>query len=235
MASTSVPLLLGAAVVVAVLHSILPDHWVPLAVVGRTQRWSLFRVARVSALASAGHVVASVVLAGIIAAIGLQFQRQLETQQGHIVGAVLILTGVGFLIWGLTGHGHSHDYDHGHSHDHETAHAHEEGHTHTDEATPAPQQTLARRLAAVAVPFGVAASPDLTILPVALAASAVGRGAVVGVIVVFALLTMATFIGLTVLATLAGYQIKGEWLERHATTITAVVLIAIGVVAYIGF
>jgi len=234
-ASTSVPLLLGAAVVVAVLHSILPDHWVPLAVVGRTQRWSLFRVARVSALASAGHVVASVVLAGIIAAIGLQFQRQLETQQGHIVGAVLILTGVGFLIWGLTGHGHSHDYDHGHSHDHETAHAHEEGHTHTDEATPAPQQTLARRLAAVAVPFGVAASPDLTILPVALAASAVGRGAVVGVIVVFALLTMATFIGLTVLATLAGYQIKGEWLERHATTITAVVLIAIGVVAYIGF
>ncbi len=243
MASASVPLLLGAAAVVAVLHSILPDHWVPLAVVGRTQRWSLFRVACVSALASAGHVVASVVLAGIIAAIGLQFQRQLETQQGHIVGAVLILTGVGFLIWGLTGHGHSHDHDHGHSHDHdhghshdhETAPAHEEGHTHMGQAAPARQQTLARRLAAVAVPFGVAASPDLTILPVALAASAIGRGTVVGVIVVFAVLTMATFIGLTVLATLAGYQIKGEWLERHATTITALVLIAIGAVAYIGF
>jgi nickel/cobalt exporter len=231
MASASVPLLLGAAAAVAILHSILPDHWVPLAVVGRTQRWSLLRVARVSALASAGHVVASVVLAGIIAAIGLQFQRQLETQQGHIVGAVLILTGVGFLLWGLTGHGHNHDQGHNHAH----AHGHEEGHTHTGQATPARQQTLARRLAAIAVPFGVAASPDLTILPVALAASAVGRGAVVGVIGVFAALTMATFIGLTVLATLAGYQIKGEWLERHATTITAVVLIAIGVVAYIGF
>jgi len=232
MASASVPLLLGAAAAVAVLHSILPDHWVPLAVVGRTQRWSLVRVARVSALASAGHVVASVVLAGIIAAIGLQFQRQLETQQGHIVGAVLVLTGVGFLAWGLTGHGHSHDHDHDHGHSHDQDH--EEAHDHADEATPAPQQTLARRLTAVAVPFGVAASPDLTILPVALAASAVSRGAVVGVIVVFAVVTMATFIGLTVLATLAGYQIKGEWLERHATTITAVVLIAIGVVAYIG-
>jgi len=201
--------------------------------VGRTQRWSLVRVARVSALASAGHVVASVVLAGIIAAIGLQFQRQLETQQGHIVGAVLVLTGVGFLAWGLTGHGHSHDHDHNHGHSHDQDH--EEAHDHADEATPAPQQTLARRLTAVAVPFGVAASPDLTILPVALAASAVSRGTVVGVIVVFAVVTMATFIGLTVLATLAGYQIKGEWLERHATTITAVVLIAIGIVAYIGF
>ena len=226
MASASVPLLLGAAGAVAVLHSILPDHWVPLAVVGRTQRWSLLRVARVSALASAGHVLASVVLAGIIAAIGLQFQRQLETQQGHIVGAVLVLTGVGFLMWGLTGHGHDHDYDHGHGHDHADD---------ADDAAPVPQQTVARRLAAIAVPFGVAASPDLTILPVALAASAVGRGAVVGVIGVFAVLTMATFIGLTVLATLAGYQIKGEWLEHHATTITALVLIAIGVVAYVGF
>ncbi len=229
MASASIPLLIGAATAVAVLHSILPDHWVPLAVVGRTQRWSVLRVARVSALASAGHVLASVVLAGIIAAIGLQFQRQLEAQQGHIVGAVLILTGLGFLIWGLTGHGHGH----GHGHDHDRGHA--DGHDHDDDTASASRQTLARRLAAIAVPFGVAASPDLTILPVALAASAVGRGAVVGVIVVFAVVTMATFIGLTVLATLAGYQIKGEWLERNANTITALVLIAIGLVAYVGF
>jgi len=233
MASASVPLLLGAAGAVAVLHSILPDHWVPLAVVGRTQRWSLLRVARVSALASAGHVLASVVLAGIIAAIGLQFQRQLETQQGHIVGAVLVLTGVGFLMWGLTGHGHDHDHDHDYDHGH--GHDHADDADDADDAAPVPQQTIARRLAAIAVPFGVAASPDLTILPVALAASAVGRGAVVGVIGVFTALTMVTFIGLTVLATLAGYQIQGEWLEHHATTITALVLIAIGVVAYVGF
>ncbi len=229
MHTTSVLLLLVAAGAVAVLHSILPDHWVPLAVIGRTQRWPLLRVARVSALASAGHVLASVVLAGIIAVVGLQFQRQLETQQGHIVGAVLVLTGLGFLIWGLTGHGH-HDHDHGHIPGIAGAPPHIEDHDH-DHA----QQPLARRLAAIAVPFGVAASPDLTILPVALAAAALGRGAVAGVLLVFTALTMGTFVGLTVLATAAGYQIEGEWLEDHATTITAVVLIAIGIVAYIGF
>lgn len=230
MASTSIPLLLGAAGAVAVLHSILPDHWVPLAVVGRTQHWSLFHVARVSALASAGHVLASVVLAGIIAAIGLQFQQQLDTQQGHIVGAVLVLTGLGFLIWGLTGRGHAHNHAHGHDH-HGPGGSQEDAHATAD----ANQQTLGRRLAAIAVPFGVAASPDLTILPVALAASAIGRGTVAGVLVVFAVFTIATFVGLTMLSTLAGYQIKGEWLERNANTITAIVLIAIGVVAYIGF
>ena len=235
MGTTSIALLILAAATVAILHSILPDHWVPLAVVARAERWSIGRVARLSALASAGHVLTSVVLGGIIAVVGLQFQRQLDMQQGRLVGTVLIVTGLAFLVWGLTGHGHAHDHD-GHSpaaHAKTTAPTAEE--RATDPRTAGPRPTRAKRLAAIVVPFGIAASPDLTILPVALAASAVGGLTVVGVLVVFAAVTIATFIGLTVLATLAGYQIKGEWLERNATTITALVLIAIGVVAFIGF
>jgi len=258
-------ILTGGAV--GFLHSILPDHWVPLAVIGRTERWSVPRVVRVSALASTGHVAASVILSAIVAAVGLEFQHQIETEQGRFIGAVLVLTGIGFLIWGLTGHGHSHSHEdgHGHSHDHghghthphehshddveAHAHAHTHGlaHTHTDTEehehehehehahADEPEQPLARRLGGVIVAFGVAASPDLTVLPVALAASAVSIGAVAGVLISFTLVTMATFVGLTVIAMLAGYQIKGEWLEKHATTITAIVLIGIGIVAFIGF
>ncbi len=231
MYQTSIFLLLGAAGVVAILHSILPDHWVPLAVVARTQRWSLLHVGRVTLLASLGHVITSLVLGGFIALIGLQFQHEIETQQGHIVGAVLVLTGIGFLIWGLIGHGphgHHHDEDHAHDHGHERDHPHEHEHSLRKE------QPLIKRLAAIAVPFGMAASPDLTILPVALAASAVGTVAVVSVLSIFAVFTIATFISLTVIATLAGYQIKGDWLEKNANTITSLVLIAVGIVAYFG-
>src|SRR2546423_2799453 len=114
-----VVLLLFASVAVAFVHSILPDHWVPLAVVGRTQRWSLSRVARVSALASAGHVVASLLLAGLIALVGLRFQSQLEAQQGHVVGAVLVLAGVAFLAWGLIDRGRAQRGRNGHGrHEH---------------------------------------------------------------------------------------------------------------------
>lgn len=253
---------------VGFLHSILPDHWVPLAVIGRTQRWSVPRVARVSALAAAGHVCASVLLSAVIAAVGLAFQHQIETEQGRFIGVVLVLTGIGFLLWGLTGRGHhhshegdghTHDHGHGHTHSHVSgaavahdhayeeedahayAHAHGLAHSHAHDEPPEHHQTavanqpLIRRLGGVVVAFGVAASPDLTVLPVALAASAVGIAAVAGVIVAFTAVTMATFVGLTVIAMLAGYQMKGEWLERHATTITALVLIGIGVVAFVGF
>src|SRR5947209_2285320 len=116
MSMRSVPLLLVAAGTVAFLHSILPDHWVPLAVIARTQRWSILHTARISFLASVGHVLTSIVLGGIIAAVGLEFRSAFEMQQGHIVGGVLLLTGVAFLIWGMSGYGHHHEHDGSHPH-----------------------------------------------------------------------------------------------------------------------
>ena len=84
-----------------------------------------------------------------------------------------------------------------------------------------------RRVAAIAGPFGAAASPDLTILPVALAASAIGLAAVLGTLLSFTVVEPGTFVVLTVVTTLAGYQVKGDWLEEHGHVITALVLIAI--------
>jgi hypothetical protein len=225
--STSVPLLLAAAATVGFLHSILPDHWAPLAVVARTQRWSVVRVARISFLASVGHVVTSIALAGLIALVGLQFRHSFESAQGHIVGAILVLTGVGFLVWGMSG---SADHDHAHEHHHDG----DGDHHHHDPAPIERHGTRVGRLAAIVGPFGAAASPDLTILPIALAASAVGVGAVLGALAFFTLATLATFVTLTVAATLAGYQIRGDWLESHGTVITAAVLIAVGIAVFAG-
>jgi len=137
---------------VGFLHSALPDHWVPLAVIGRAERWSVLLVARISALASAGHVAASVILGAIVAAVGLEFRHQVETKQGQFIGIVLVLTGIGFLIWGLTGHGHSHSHDgHGHTHDHGHDHMHPHDHAHAHAQVDDEQQPLARRLGGIAV------------------------------------------------------------------------------------
>ncbi len=284
----AVSLLVAGAATVGIVHSILPDHWVPLAVVARTQRWGRVRLARVSILAAGGHVLTSIALGGIVALVGLQFQRQIESQQGHIVGGVLIATGVGFLAWGLTGHGHAHEHgskaeapehhrpgieheqrpeqrvvtrqdldDHAHDHRHESgvavaaehSHQHAHGrvlhsHRHSHEAFiraraeliahHTSRGTLAGTLSAIAVPFGVAASPDLTFLPFAIAAAAYGPGPVAAVLGTFSAVTLATFVGLTIVATELGYQMRGEWLEKNANTFTSLVLIAIGAAAYIG-
>jgi nickel/cobalt transporter (NicO) family protein len=220
--SAAGPALLAAAAGVGFGHAILPDHWVPLAVLGRTRRYPLSRVARLSGLAGVAHVLVSIILGAVIIAVGLQFRSTVEHAQDTIIGCILIATGVGFLLLELTGHGHHHDHEH---HDHEH-HDHEHGHGHA--------HGRLSGVAAVMVPFGAAASPDLTILPVFLAATTAGVATAVGSVVIFAAVTIGTIMGLTLAAARGGYQIRGEWLERWGNLFTAGVLAAIGVLVLLG-
>lgn len=245
--SGSTPALLVTAAGVGFGHAILPDHWMPLAVLGRTRRYPLTKVARLSGLAGAAHVLLSIVLGAVIIAVGLQFRSQVQSAQDTIVGILLILTGVGFALFELTGHGHTHGpggHTHGpgrhpHTHEgHEHAHAvhthHSHANTHEHPAHTHHEPRGIRRLAAVMVPFGAAASPDLTILPVFLAAAAVGAPTAIGSVAIFAAVTIGTIVGLTLAAARGGYQLRGQWLDQWGNGITATVLVVIGVLVLTG-
>jgi len=217
---STTPALLVAAAGVGFGHAVLPDHWVPLAVVGRTRRYPLSKLARLSGLAGITHVLVSVVLGAVIVIVGLQLRSTVEHAQDAIVGSLLIATGALFAVLELTGHGHAHAHDHDHDHAH--------GHTHDhDHAT-------SHSLLSVMVPFGAAASPDLTILPVFLAATTAGAGAAIGSVVVFGAVTIATIVGLTLFAAAGGYRVRGRWLERWGNLLTAGVLIVIGALVLTG-
>jgi nickel/cobalt transporter (NicO) family protein len=214
--------LIAAAAGVGFGHAILPDHWVPLAVVGRTQHYPVSKVARLSAVAGLAHVVVSLALGAVIVVIGLELRDKVQSAQDTIVGLLLIATGVGFLVLELTGHGHGHSHSHDDPHDH---HDHDHDHDH---------DRRSRSLLAVIIPFGAAASPDLTILPVFLAATTAGAGTAVASLVVFAAVTIGTFVVLTVAATIGGYQLGGAWLDRWGNVFTALVLIVIGALVLAG-
>jgi hypothetical protein len=220
------PALLAAAAGVGFGHAILPDHWMPLAVLGRTRRYPLSRVTRLSGLAGIAHVLVSLVLGGILVAIGLQFRSTVEHAQAVIIGSILIATGLGFAVLELTGHGHHHGHEHGHAHTDEHGQGHEHDHDHG--------RGQGASLAAVMIPFGAAASPDLTILPVFLAATTAGVGIAIGSLAVFAAVTIGTIVGLTVAATSGGYRLRGAWLDRWGNVFTALTLLAIGALVLAG-
>jgi nickel/cobalt transporter (NicO) family protein len=259
----TLPALLLAAVGVGIGHAVMPDHWLPLAVLSRTRRFRLTRVLRLSLAAALAHVFVSVVLGGTLIVIGLQFRTTVARHTDLVVGGLLVSTGAVFLCLELLGndHGHRHvgqgqhtGHDHGnHTHDDEQAEhrhghhhqhdgheddghdrdGHEHAHRHSttavlDRPAPAPHNRGARGLAGVLIPFGAAASPDLTILPVFLAASALGVTAAAGSLAAFTVATVATIAGLTTATALGARLFTAPWIERRANLITALTLMAIG-------
>lgn len=236
---TTLPMLL-AATGIGIGHAILPDHWMPLAVLARTRRYPARKVLRLSLAAAVTHVVVSVLLGVVLIVVGLRFRETVARHADLAMGGVLVATGVALLLMEVLGRGHGHAHEHHHHHDHD--HSHDEpahprtGHSHTHAVavlerpvTTAPTATRGHRnLLTFLVPFGAAASPDLTILPLFLAAGALGVAPAVGVLAAFAAATIVAIAGLTTATALGAARLTAPWIEKRANTLTAATLLVIG-------
>lgn len=211
----SVLQLLGLAAAAALVHSVTPDHWMPLALVARAERWSLGRAAQVSQVAALGHVAASLLLGLFLAALSPIGDVALEEER--TVGLLLLGTGALLLAWTLDRRRRIHRVPPG--------------------ASRANSRGRGRRpnfVTQIVLPFGVAASPNLAVLPIVLAAAM--RGAVVLTLslVVFTLVTMLSFLVLTLLGTLGGALLRWTWLEREGELISALLLLVLGLLVLAG-
>jgi hypothetical protein len=118
-------LLVAAVAGVGVLHTIVPDHWVPITLLARQRGWSKSETARASLQAGTGHVLSTLFIALVVWIAGVAFAERF----GHLVDTVASLALVAFGGWiGITawrdlrshgGHGHSHNHGIalGHPHD----------------------------------------------------------------------------------------------------------------------
>ncbi|HUC64924.1 MAG TPA: hypothetical protein VMA53_05830, partial [Stellaceae bacterium] len=74
-------LLIGAVAAVGVLHTIVPDHWVPITLLARQRGWSRRETARASLQAGTGHVLSTLLIAVIVWAAGVAVAQRF----GHVV------------------------------------------------------------------------------------------------------------------------------------------------------
>ena len=120
-------LLVAAVAAVGVLHTIVPDHWLPIALIARQRGWSKSETAWASLQAGTGHVLSTLLIALAVWLAGVAFAQRF----GHIVDTASSLALMTFGGWitvaalrdlrshGGHGHGHAHDFPHFRGHDHD--------------------------------------------------------------------------------------------------------------------
>ncbi len=118
-------LLVVAVLAVGVFHTLVPDHWLPIALIARQQGWTKREVARAAAVAGTGHAVSTLLLGLIVWIAGVA----LATKFGNLVSVISSIALIGFGGWiavaallSLRSGGHGHRHGHGHTH--------EQGHDH---------------------------------------------------------------------------------------------------------
>lgn len=235
------PLLVATVAAVGVLHTLVPDHWAPIVVVGRQQGWTVARTVRAAAIAGTGHVTSTLVLGIVVWALG----ASLAVRYGHTVNVVaagaLVAFGawIGYAGWRELGEGHGHAH-HGHAHLHRHADATEHVHWHEhheDDWHAAAggaavvhehDHAIAGRTALLLI---LGSSPMVEGLPAFFAASTYGPRLLVLMAVVFAAATIATYVAVSS-AAIAGLQrVSLGAVERYGEVLSGAFVALVGVYA----
>lgn len=119
-------LLVASVVVVGVLHTVIPDHWVPITLLARQRGWTRAETARAALQAGTGHVVTTLIIGLVVWFAGIEFAAHFGSVVDTAASAALVVFGgwIGYGAWrelGVGRHEHSHGglfgHSHGHSHD----------------------------------------------------------------------------------------------------------------------
>ena len=224
MSGSSAWLLVGAVAAVGVLHTVVPDHWVPITLIARQRGWTQAETARTAFKAGVGHVVSTLAIAAVVWLAGVAVAQRF----GHWVDTLASTALVGFGLWiaifawrdlhGHGGHGHSHG---GHGHD---GHGHAHGHSHGHGAK------IKNRTALLLI---LGSSPMIEGIPAFFAAGRYGAGLVILMSLVFGLTTIATYVLLCAYSVAGLKRVSLGPLERYGEMLSGGFIALVGLVFWI--
>ncbi len=198
-----------AAVSVAAIHTLAPDHWAPFAAVARARGWSAGRTARVTLLCGFGHVTTSALLGFLGLLFGLRVLDSVGKRMEALAGILLIGFGLAYAIWGLRRSAGAHF--HGHVHDHYD-HVHE------------PERTTVWTLFLL-----FSADPCVAVVPIIFAAAPLGAARATGVVLLYEAATLATMVALVLPARAGARMLNFKFLDRYGDAAAGGTIAAVGV------
>ena len=196
------------SLLLSIIHSSIPNHWLPLVAISKSENWSRRETMTATAIAGFSHTASTILIGMLIGLLGFKLSENYETIVRIIAPVVLIALGSIYIFTGMK-HPHSHFHD-------------------SDRIT-----DKSSRMAIIAsLSFGMFFSPCIEIEAYYFSAGLIGWG---GILIVSAVYLIVTVLGMLFLVDLGLKGInKLNWhfLEQNERRITGTVLILMGFLAF---
>jgi nickel/cobalt transporter (NicO) family protein len=198
---------IAGTVLLAFVHALIPNHWLPLLAVARAENWKQKDVTLITFMAALGHVLGTVALGLVLGAIG----KELQQEYGgiiHVVSSILLIVfGLIYYTVNLPHHHHSSQKD-------------------------VAQYKRSKRKWILIFIVMMFLSPCLEVESLFLSAGAYGMGLVTLLSVIYAIVSIS---GILLLVNL-GYKgvnlLSAHFIEHNEKRISGIVLILVGIVSF---
>jgi len=214
----------------AMIHAAIPNHWIPIVVLGRTYDWSRAKVIGIAALCGSAHVLSTVLIGVMIGAAGKAASERYELFVHYVGPGILIGLGLVLIVLDLLGKSHHHGRCHGPMDHHDQDHDHQHGHQHLAHETQSPPAGSGAAIAAVTLAMFL--SPCIELMAYFLRAGQLGWRGIASLALTYLVVTVGGII-LLVAVFSAGYRrVRWRLLEYHERLVSGSVLILAGIVAF---
>lgn len=199
--------LVAGTFLLAVVHALIPNHWLPLVAVAKAEQWKKKEVTTITFFAALAHVTGTVVLGLILGKIG----KELQESYGNIIYAVsailLIVFGLIYFTVNLPHHHHSAQKD-------------------------VVEYKRSRRRWVFIFIIMMFLSPCLEVESLFLSAGVHGMGLVSMMAVIYAIVSISGIMFLVSLGYKGVNLLGADFIEHNEKRISGIVLIIVGIISF---
>jgi len=212
--TTFIQVLLGS-IALSIVHASIPNHWLPLITIGRTERWTQKETLSVTAIAGVAHTFSTIIIGIIVGVLGYTLSTSYQTVTTLIAPAILILLGLVYL--GIDWKENRHRVHHHHI-DAENI-----------------VGTKKRNMSAIALSLAVGMffSPCIEIEAYYFCAGMLGWLGIITVSTVYFFITVAGMLTLVSIGMKGVEKFKFHFLEHHEKLTTGSILIMLGIATFV--
>ena len=198
---------IAGTVLLAIVHALIPNHWLPLVAVARAEKWKIKDVSTITFFSALAHVLGPVALGLVLGFIGKELQETYGKAINVAASILLIVFGLIYYTVNLPHHHHSSQKD-------------------------VVQYKRSKRKWILIFIVMMFLSPCLEVESLFLSAGAYSMGLVILLSVIYAIVSIS---GIMLLVSL-GYKginlLSANFIEHNEKRISGVVLILVGILSF---
>ena len=198
--------IVAGALIISLLHAVIPNHWLPVIAIGRKEQWSLQEITYVTLISALAHGVSTIILGFILSYVGAELAGAISHFTHIIAPAILVAMGLFFIY-----------LHHKHKHFHLS-----------DEI----KQKKSKRRIITALVIAMFFSPCMEIEAFFLLAGAQAKWFVWSIALMYILITTTGMVLLVRFAYKGLLKLNWHSLEHNAGIITGLTFVATGIITF---
>ena len=203
-----IQILIGS-LVLSVIHASIPNHWIPIVAIGKTEKWSRNETLWVTAITGGAHTISTISVGIIVGLVGHRLSSTHEFVTRVVAPLILVILGVIYLIVDLKRSHH---------------------HRNPVEIGSIPKKSKFLIIASLGTAMFF--SPCIEIEAYYFTAGILGWLGIAVVSIVYLIVTVLGMLLLVDLGCKGAEKIKWHFLEDHEKKAMGMVLIALGIFTY---